>query len=368
MLSIVTLCGRRDAPTDGIADYCSFLRQALAKHGVEVRSVTLSWNEKGWLQALRQLHHQSRAWPRQWVLLQYTALGWSRRGLPLGILVTMIFLRLQGFACGVVFHEPFRQGLKSITWIDHVRAKFQGWVIRSLHRLSARSIFTIPLNSVSWLPKNDSKSVFIPLGPNLPEYVAPPEGSPDRYGAGALVAIFCVSEPPYREKEIGEISYAMRSAAAAVTGLRIVFLGRGTREAEDDIAHAFHGLPVEVTILGICPLDRVSRVLAESDAMLCVRGKLNLRRGSALAGIASAVPILGYSGAADGTPLLDAGIDFVPEGDKEALGAALTRVLTDPAHRQSMREKSMRVQREHFSWDSIAESFLHSLDKVRAEG
>ena len=144
--------------------------------------------------------------------------------------------------------------------------------------------------------------MFIPLGPNLPEYVVPAGETRDR-NAVMTVAVFCVSEPPYREREVDEISHAMRAAAAAVHSLRIVFLGKGTREAQDEIARAFAGIPVEVSNLGLCSLEDISRVLAESDATLCVRGKLNLRRGSALAGIASAVPVVGYSGAAEWPPL-----------------------------------------------------------------
>jgi glycosyltransferase involved in cell wall biosynthesis len=175
------------------------------------------------------------------------------------------------------------------------------------------------------------------------------------------VAVFCVSEPPYREREVGEISHAMRAASAAVHDLRIIFLGKGTQEAQDEIARAFAGIPVEVSNLGLCSLEDISRVLAESDATLCVRGKLNLRRGSALAGIASAVPVVGYSGAAE-WPLLEAGIEFVPFGDKEALGAALTRVLTDRSRRQRLREKNLLVLQKYFSWDSIAVSFIRALN------
>jgi glycosyltransferase involved in cell wall biosynthesis len=153
----------------------------------------------------------------------------------------------------------------------------------------------------------------------------------------------------------------MRCASAVKFDLHIVFLGRGTREADDDIANVFAGIPVKVTNLGLCELGEVGRVLAESDAMLCVRGNLNLRRGSALAGIACGVPMLAYAGAAEGTPLMDAGIEFVPNGDPEALGAALIRVLTNGALQQVMRERNRRVYRSHFSWDTIAAAFVSSL-------
>jgi glycosyltransferase involved in cell wall biosynthesis len=277
----------------------------------------------------------------------------------------IILLRAQGTNCGVIFHEPYRQGEQNLTWIRRFRGACQDWVIRALHRFSVRSVFTIPLNLIPWLSENDAKSSFIPVGANLPYFVATPVRAYDHRGTGATVAVFCVSEPPFRAKEIGEISHAMRCAASINPGLRIMFLGKGTREARDDIEQAFEGMPVEVINLGLCELDQVSRVLGQSDAMLCVRGKLSLRRASALAGIACAVPILAYSGAAQGTPLVDAGIDFVPEGDKEALGAALTRVLTDRAHWQELHDRNFHLQRTIFHWDTIAVSLMCFLDGIR---
>jgi hypothetical protein len=362
----IALLGRRDFPTDGVADYCEFLGQALERHGVDLQIMRVPM-EIGWLRALLQIRRMSAGWRGNWILLQYTALGWSRRGFPLGAVATLLLLRLYGMTCGVIFHEPVRQSSPRETWINLARGAVQDSVIHALHRLSQRSIFTVPLDTISWLSQRDAKSMFIPLGANIPVHVAPAARSRTRNDEGMTVAVFCVSDRPFREKEIAEISHAMRCASAAKSNLSIIFLGRGTREAQDDIARAFDGVPVRVKNLGICGLDQVSRVLAESDAILCVRGKLNLRRGSALVGIAAAVPILGYSGAAEGTPLVDAGIEFVPEGDKEALGAALIRILADRALWQSLHERNLRVQDQYFSWDSIAASFVSSLDEDRTE-
>jgi glycosyltransferase involved in cell wall biosynthesis len=355
------LLGRTDVPTDGVADYCRFLGQALARRGVDLKIVRAPI-EKGWLHAILDIRRMIAGWRGNWILLQYTALGWSRRGFPLGAVATLLFLRLHGITCGVVFHEAVRQYSPKETWLSLARGTIQDSVIHALHRLSQRSIFTVPLDTISWLSVHDTKGVFIPLGANIPEPVPSNAAFQARTDEGKTVAVFCVSDQPFREREITEIAHAMRCASRAVSDLNIVFVGRGTREAQDDIARAFDGIPVKVKNLGLRGLDQVSLVLAESNAILCVRGKLNLRRASALAGIAAAVPILGYSGAATGTPLMDAGIEFVPEGDKAALGAALIRVLTDRVHWQYLHEKNLRVQHQYFSWNSIAASFESSLD------
>src|ERR1700720_3419050 len=87
----IALLGRRDEPTDGVEDYCKFLRQALADHGFSLTPVRLSWAGRGWLPAIRLLWKESAGWSRRWVLVQYTALSWSRRGFPLGLLL-VVFL------------------------------------------------------------------------------------------------------------------------------------------------------------------------------------------------------------------------------------------------------------------------------------
>lgn len=360
---IVALLGRPDSPTDGLADYCYFLRSALERRGVELKIVRVPAIERGWTRALLQLRRISKDWRGQWVLLQYTALGWSRRGFPFGIVAAMIVLRLQQVRCGIVFHESFRQGDTSVTWIDHIRGRFQDGVIHTLHRLSARSVFTLPLGSITWLPKTDTKSVFVPLGANVPELPLDPGRVNRCNGSLRTVAVFCLSDPPHRQIELSDIFAALRNSAAAGINVRVVFLGRGTPEASLDINRVFEGTAIEVLNLGLQEAGEVSRILASSDAMLCVRGILNLRRASALAGIACGVPLVGFAGAAEGTPLAEAGVELVPRGDRQALGAALTRILTDDHHWSELRKKNFDVQRKYFSWDSVAREFVRALNQ-----
>jgi glycosyltransferase involved in cell wall biosynthesis len=173
---------------------------------------------------------------------------------------------------------------------------------------------------------------------------------------------------PNRKREVNDISEAMRSVASNGTPLRVVFLGRGTTEAAEEIERAFQGSSVEVLNLGLRSAEEISRVLGESDAMLCVRGKLFPRRGSAIAGIACGLPIVAYAGAAECTPVAEGGIDLVPYGDRKALGDALVRILGNRHYWRQLHERSLRVQRKYFSWDRIALSFADALteDKVKS--
>jgi glycosyltransferase involved in cell wall biosynthesis len=138
-------------------------------------------------------------------------------------------------------------------------------------------------------------------------------------------------------------------------------MGRGTSEASEDIKQAFSSVPVEVANLGLQAAPEVSRILSESDAMLCVRGPLYPRRGSAIAAIACELPIIAYAGAVEGTPLAEAGVELVPYADREALGVALTRVLSDRNAWWQLHEKNLLAYPRYFSWDVVASKMCESL-------
>ena len=195
------------------------------------------------------------------------------------------------------------------------------------------------------------------MGPNIPENLArrvAPENSPS---LTRTVVVFCVSDSPYGEREVADVAGAMRTAASQGLRLRAVFVGRGTAEQKIAITEAFAGSNIEVVVRGVCDAPEVTQIFSESDAMLAVRGRLYLRRGSALAGLACGLPIVGYGGEATGTILEQGGIALVPFGDREALGTALRELLTNSILWQEMHEKSLAVQQKYLSWDVIAAEF-----------
>jgi glycosyltransferase involved in cell wall biosynthesis len=363
---MIALLGRRVGPTDGVEDYCNFLGQALGRRGVELKKVRLEWMDEGWARTLWKLRRKSAEWRGAWVVLQYTALGWSRHGFPIWAPATLATLRRGGARCAVVFHEPC--GVGGPRWIDRIRGACQEWIVRALHHRADKSIFTVPLQTIDWLPKDSVKAAFIPIGANIPEPAPARVLAATRKGAGKIVAIFCLSDPPNRRIELDDISQAVRTAITNGAHLRVVFLGKGTAEAQNDIESAFARIPVEVSNLGLQDAGEISRILCESDVMLCVRGSLYPRRGSALAGIACGLPIIGYAGGVEGTPLAEAGIELVPYRDSEAMGRALAHVVSDRRLEETLRAKNRGAQETYFSWNVIARKFQGELDETRGAG
>lgn len=356
----IALLGHRDTPVDGVEDYCTFVGRALAEREIDLQISRVSWAEQGWIAALRQLHLDCKKWAGHWAILQYTALSWSRRGFPFLALVVLAILRKGGARVAVVFHEPHRQSRTSARWIDQVRGACQDWVIRRLYQSAAKSVFTVPLNTIDWLPKDHAEAAFIPIGASLAPW-SPASGNQRADLAARSVIVFCLDGMPALLQQLHDISAAIRVAAKSGARLRVVFVGRGTKEAAAEISSSLENLPVEISILGLLSAEALTDTFASADAMLCVRGMVNQCRSSVIAGIACGLPIVAYGGDVEGTPLADAGLMLVPFRDTEALGAALGRLLTDGDLSLQLRDKSHRAHSKTFSWDSIAASYVDFL-------
>lgn len=365
---MIALLGRIDKPTDGLDDYCNFLGQALARRGVTLKRVYVPWDNEGWIRPLRRLWRESAAWRGEWVLLQYTALSWSRRGLTGGVLAAAAIVRRRGARCAVVFHE--HTGFGGSSWRERVRHAFEIWVLRTLYRKSERSIFTIPLDTVEWLPPigaeriapgDQKKAAFIPIGGNVPECL-------DHRDAGAptqekRVVVFGVRGFPAASGEVADAAGAMREAGKAIPNLRLVVVGRGSREAQDEFASALEGCSVGLDVRGVLPAEEIAEEFCRADALLFVWSYITLQRGGALAGIACGLPIVGYGNGEPSGALAEAGIEWSPWRDRKALAAALVRVLSEPKRWLDLHERNLLVQEKYFSWNRIAELYIEALGK-----
>jgi glycosyltransferase involved in cell wall biosynthesis len=363
--SLIALLGRREKPTDGVEDYCKFLSEALGRQGISTKLARVEWEELGWISALRKLRKQSSDWRGAWVVVHYTALSWSRRGFPVGVLFVLAALRRRGLRCAVLFHEAAHQSGRS-RLRDRIRGDFQDWVIRGCFHRADKAIFTVPLDLVPWLRGDFSKACYIPIGANIPERIAARASDQIRgggrdSGASATVAVFCISPGDNRFVEIAEMALAAERVVHSTGKVRFIVLGKGSTEAREEISAALREKGAEVCVLGQLSAEQVADSLAGADVLLYLTGWVAQNRGSALAGVACGLPIVGYSGASH-EPIQEAGVELVAYRDREALAEALVRVLTDDVLRSELRRKSVVAQQRHFSWDSIAGRYASAFD------
>jgi glycosyltransferase involved in cell wall biosynthesis len=321
----LAVLGQRDEPTDAVEEYCQYLAKGLLKQGIELTVLRLPWKERGWADAFGELQVKMRDLQVKWVLVQYTALAWSQRGFPTRISALVRAIKDGGARCAMVFHDPVPYGGERL--IDRVRGSVQLRVMREIVRMADLSVLTIPRETLTWLPRETGAVRFIPVGANLPHpesvWAARPESSPGI----PTIAVFSVNGGTAGEREVAQIAEALRLVESQVGAVRLSVLGRNSENAGQMLKEKLKEIGVEVAVHGLVKADEVESILGRSDVLLFVRGPISTRRGSALAGIACGLPVVGYEGWETAGPIREAGVVFVSRDSVKELGNALVRVL-----------------------------------------
>lgn len=359
---IIALLGRADAPTDALEDYCNWLKRALEQQGQPMEILRAPWATKGWLRTFAWTVREAQNWRGRWVLLQYTALGWSQRGFPLGAVITIWIARNRGAKCAIVFHDALPYS--ATRWVDRIRRTVQIGVMRKLYRIALHSIMTVPVENMSWLPHPATRAEFIPIAANLSgALVKINEANPFRENnVPKTIAIFGITGSPQLLCETALIAQIVRRVVEKLKSVRLLVIGRNAEESEAPLRAALAGTNVELEVHGVLPADEIERRLSEANALLFVRGGISSRRGSALAGIACGLPVVAFQGPETGPPITEAGVMLSPEGDITAPASNLVRVLSDDALRNDLRKRSLEARDKYFSWDVIAQKFSKVLN------
>ena len=354
----MAILGSRDQPTDAIEEYCRYLADGLAKHDIELQLIRVPWAEVGWTSALRQLEEKIRASQPKLALLQYTALGWSRRGFPWRVLKVLGTLKKSGPRCAAVFHDPAPYPGERVA--DRVRRAIQTQVMRRIVGVTDWNVLTIPLEAVAWLPRDQRRLRFIPVGANLPNPEAVwdwNDGKPDI----PTISVFTVTGGPAGDIEVARIVEALRVVTRELGRVRLSVLGRNSEDGGNELKKRLQGTEVEVVVHGLLEPEQVVKTLGSSEVMLFVRGPISTRRTSALSGIACGLPIIACEGWETAGPIKDAGLVLLPENSGKEYGQALLRVLKDRSYRQGLREQSRQAHRKFFSWEAISAEYVDLL-------
>jgi glycosyltransferase involved in cell wall biosynthesis len=358
---MIMLLGRRDEPTDAVRDYANCLSEALNRKGMVCEISEVGWHEQGWLGTLFNLWHESRAWRGRWVVLHYTALMWSRRGFPVVVPLVLRVLKFRGCRIAIVFHDVY--AVPGSRWIDRFRVSLQERIMRYLSVHACHAIITVPADGASWLPTQKRRLHFIPVGANILslDELAGEGFIPVRNGIPRVAVFGIPTWPAAQKREVEAIVHSVRQAAAHAGDLQLLVLGRGAKEAEGLLHSGFSGTGVHLQVDGVRSSREISTGLSSCDVLLFVRGPVSSRRGSAVAALACGLPIVAYKGRETGFPLTEAGIIFVPQDDVDSLGKELIRVLRDRELRLRLSERNLKVFREWFSWDRIADRWIEVL-------
>ena len=233
--------------------------------------------------------------------------------------------------------------------------------MRGALAISDAAILTVPAEKLSWIRSQSAKTVFIPVGANLPVSSAAPPRAHIASDGKLSIAVFGITGGAEGEQEVDRIVAAVRFAASLVKKLRLTVLGRNSLTAEAALRPALSDTDVELQVLGVLSGEDVVRTLTLSDVLLFVRGPVSTRRGSAIAGIACGLPVIAYEGPETAPPITEAGLAIFSPQRKGDLGEVLLRVLEDEHYRVSLAQRSWLAQAEYFSWSAIAARYAELL-------
>lgn len=243
-------------------------------------------------------------------------------------------------------------------FVGYTRASCQRRALRRLYALSDLAIFTVPVDKISWLPRQQDKAVFIPVGSNFPELDRNIKNTGALPSLVSTVAVFGITGGAPGAEEVGDITYALKCVQSKGVRVRLIAIGRGSEVFERELREALNGSGVELSMLGLMPAEDLVQALAGAQVLLCVRGHVSSRRGSAIAGIVCGLPIVGYRGPETGFPITEAGVRLVDLRDREGLVQALAQVLTDEKSYGELRQRSAAAAQKYFSWEAITSQFV----------
>ena len=360
---VIALLGRRDEPTDAVEEYCGYLGAALAEHSFKLEIRRVPWNEHGWSASLNALRLQAESWRDIWVLVQYTSLAWSRRGFPQRMLRVLRVLRKAGARIVVIFHDA--QPFGGDRLVDRIRRLVQVRVMRDAVAFSDCSVMTVPTSRVGWLPQSPDNVCFIPVGANLPQPLL--EQDHDALHEPPTVAVYSITGGVAGDRETDQIIRVVRHTAQTIGKLRLLVFGRYAETREEPLRRGLLDCGVDVCVEGVIEGDALVERFSASDVLLFLRGTISSRRGSAIAGIACGLPVVGLRGPETDSPITDAGVILLDDvANREELanqfGEAVAKVLSDEALRRDLGARSRAAQRESFSWRGIAQRFADRLN------
>ena len=354
-MNVAILLGRQDIPSDGVEDYSCSLAEALSELGHSVQLFRVPWHSMGFWGAIKQLPSELSSSPRDWILMQFTHLMWSRRGFSLIAIAVAKLARRSGSRVAVTMHDPvaFPGGRRR----DAVRRWIQNLIMKELVRTADHVFVTLPPDALPWLKHSSLATLtYVPVGSNIP----PSTVEQSAWGENQVftIAVFGVGSG---RREIEEIAEVTRAVAEELGALAVVLLGRGSSEAAPVFRKLIGESAISLLVKGLAPVEDISSCLNRADALLFLRGEVSTRRGTAIAAIAHGLPVVGYRGRDTRWPITEAGLILGSVGDTTCLTKGLIELAQDPSLRGSLRDRNRVAYANYFSWDRIGATVEESL-------
>jgi glycosyltransferase involved in cell wall biosynthesis len=283
------------------------------------------------------------------IVLHYSHLAWSRRGLPIAFTALVLACRVRAPVVTWV-HDPDR-----ITE-SHAKYRLVSWLkaiaLRNAVRVGGSAVISVHPSRVYWMRTVLARRVaFCPSPSNI--------GGGPRVPPDDMFTVACFGvQVATLDREAEPILAIARELAAELGPFRLRLLGatgdRGLPKMVDDLTE----LGVEVDCPGRLDPTVLRERLAASHVFLVTRSGLTTRSGTLAAAFACGLPVVGMEGSETAEPIDRAGVVMTAPNDWSGMAAALANLARDPGYQRELSARSTAVSEQYYSWERAAASVL----------
>lgn len=330
---------------DGIRDHTAMLSEALTRLGADVSAPRVSrpWS---W--------DRASIGSRDAVVIQYQPFAWGRWGLAPGLLSRLAYVRSKRRRPLIVLfvHEPavpltgFAQ-----TCLGTIQ-RLQLWALRAQADVICTPV-EVWAHALHRL-RPARPCIHVPVSSNIPDRRAERIRRRAELGLSDGTIAIATLGTAHPSRLLGHIAHALHAVAAS--GLEAVWLDLGA-----DPASYLTDPLLPVRRPGFLEADELASWLAASDLFLAPwRDGATARRGSLMAALSNAVPVVSTLGPLTDSVLSDAtdALLLIPREDAEAFSRAVFDLCLNHERRRRIGLAGRELYEREFAWAVSARTLL----------
>lgn len=335
--------------SDGVADHASLLSDALEQMGSAAAVFKADWRARGW-GAVSKAIEEVRQFEPSLVVVHYSHLGWSKRGLPLGV------LRVVGAARRIApvvlwVHDPGRVERGTVRQRIAGAAKGVGLAIAA--RLSRTCVVTVDPSRIYWMTTGiKERSRFCPSPSSVGSF---PVRAPTDIFTVNTFGIRLTSDA----QTVAILSEFCLGLAARIGPFRLRILGDNAALPED-MTRTLEEARVSVEIPGRLPAELLGELLASAHVYVHLRGVLSTRSSTLAAALSCGLAVVGAAGEETGPPLNDDVVAIVDALESANLVEMVVALKADRARLRALSAGAAETARRYYGWDVAATIVLDS--------
>lgn len=345
-IRVAAVRARARTSADGVADHASRLGERLRSIGWEYREVVVDWRGEGVISATVTLTRSLRR--GELVVLHYSHLGWSRRGLPFGFLGVLALCRSRGRVV-VWIHDPCLGDNRG--FLRRFARGAKGLALYVATRMN-QAVVTVDPAQIRWLRRSLlTRVAFCPSPSNV--------GKTKRVPPRDLFTVTCFGiGASGRDFEREALRQVASKVVQEIGVFRVRLLGAWLTEDRPSIVSDLETAGVVCDAPGWLATHAIRERLGASHAFLCLREGLSSRSGTLAAALACELPAVGFRSDETSHPTTDAGVIVTDKYDWDGIAESLISLARDEERQADLSRKSRLAYEQFFDWERVEAAFV----------